>query len=256
MKFEFRAVGSSASVAFPVMLLNATTAEAIGEMTAQLRGHLADGKTMDDAVLAVVSQAFRETKDVRFEGNGYSQEWVDEAARRGLKNIRHSPDALQELMSEESRTLFGSLGILTPVELESRFHVRMERYVKDLLIEMHTLAEMVDTIVLPTAFTYANTLAEGAAHAKAAGIARVPQVDAANRVGAMIEELQRHRATLGEVLERAEGLHHDCAAQAGVLTREGAESMAAVRGCCDALELAVGDDQWPLPKYREMLFPV
>jgi glutamine synthetase len=256
MKFEFRAVGSSASVAFPVMLLNATTAEALGEMTEQLRGHLAGGKTMDDAVLAVVSQAFRETKDVRFEGNGYSQEWVDEAARRGLKNIRHSPDALQELVVDQSRALFESLGILTQVELESRYHVRVERYVKDLLIELITLREMVDTVVLPAGFSYANALAQGAANARAAGITSIPQVDAANRVGAMIEELMQGRARLGAVIDQAEEMHDDCTAQASLLTREGAEAMAAVRGCCDALELVVGDDQWPLPKYREMLFPV
>jgi glutamine synthetase len=256
MKFEFRAVGSSASVAFPVMLLNAVTAEAIGEMTEQLRAELAAGKSVDDAVLAVVRPAFQESSAVRFEGNGYSQEWVDEAARRGLLNHRHTPDALQELVSDRSRTLFQSLGILTPVELDSRFHVRMERYVKDLLIELHTLREMVDTVVLPAAFSYANTLALGAANARAAGITSIPQVDAANRVGAMIEELVQGRARLGAVIDQAEALHDDCSAQAGVLTREGAEAMAAVRGCCDALELAVGDEQWPLPKYREMLFPV
>ena len=154
------------------------------------------------------------------------------------------------------RALVGTLGILSEEELHSRYHVRLERYVKDLLIELHTLREMVDTVVLPAAFSYANGLALGAANARAAGITSVPQVEAANRVGAMIEELVRGRARLGAVIDQAEELHHDCSAQAGVLTREGAEAMAAVRGCCDALELAVGDEHWPLPKYREMLFPV
>ena len=145
---------------------------------------------------------------------------------------------------------------MTPVELDSRFHVRMERYVKDLLIELTTLREMVDTVVLPSGFSYANALALGAANARAAGITSIPQVDAANRVGGMIEELVRNRARLGAVIDQAEGMHDDCAAQASLLTREGADAMAAVRECCDALELMVGDDQWPLPKYREMLFPV
>ena len=134
--------------------------------------------------------------------------------------------------------------------------MRLERYVKDMLIELHTLQQMVDTLVLPAAFTYANRLAEGAAHAKAAGISVVPQVAAANDVGRLIEELQAQRRALGEVLARAEGMHEAAEECAKLLTTEGASRMAEVRATCDALELVVGDDHWPLPKYREMLFPV
>ncbi len=255
-KFEFRAVGSSASVAFPVMLLNATAAEALDELTAKLREHLGNGKSADDAVLEVVSEAFRETQAIRFEGNGYSQEWVEEAERRGLPNFRRSPEALTQLVTEQSRALFRSLGILSDVELESRFHVRMERYAKDLLIELHTLKEIVDTLILPAAYAYAGRLAETAASAKAAGITVVPQVKAANAVGTLAEQLQGAREALCEVIDRAEELHESCEKQSQLLTTDGAGRMAEVRALCDALELAVGDDQWPLPKYREMLFPV
>jgi glutamine synthetase len=211
---------------------------------------------VDDAVLKVVREAFQETKAVRFEGNNYSQEWVEEAARRGLPNLRRTPEALEQLVTKQSRALLTKLGILSRAELESRYHVRLERYVKDMLIELHTLQQMVDTMVLPAAFSYAGMLAAAAAQAKAAGITAVPQVEAANRIGALIQELQTRRAALVEVIERGEGMHDDLEAQARLLTSEGADRMAAVRQSCDALELAVGDEYWPLPKYREMLFPV
>jgi glutamine synthetase len=255
-KFEFRAVGGSASIAFPVMLLNATVAEALGELTDKLRETLKRTKSVDDAVLRVVREAFQETKAIRFEGNNYAREWVEEAARRGLPNLGGTPEALEQLVTRQSRTLLTKLGILTKAELESRYHVRLERYVKDILIELHTLQQMVDTMVLPAAFAYSGMLAAAAAQAKAAGITVIPQIEAANRIGALIQELQTRRAALGEVIERAEGMHDDLEAQAKLLTSEGADRMAAVRQSCDALELVTADEHWPLPKYREMLFPV
>jgi glutamine synthetase len=256
MKFEFRAVGSSQSIAFPVMLLNAAAAEAISEMTDKLRTLIGDGMPVDEAVLNVVSEAFRETKAVRFEGNGYSAEWVDEAARRGLPNYRKTPEALEQLITPQSRETLTSLGILSNAELESRFHVRMERYVKDVMIELITLKEIVDTLILPAAFKYFGDLASAAAHAVTAGISIVPQVAQANHIGTMIQELQSRRDALSSVIERAEGMHHDPTAQAKLLTAEGTDIAAAVRDRCDALEVVVADDCWPLPKYREMLFPV
>jgi glutamine synthetase len=125
-----------------------------------------------------------------------------------------------------------------------------------MLIEMHTLREMVDTQVLPAAFEYAGQLAESASQAKSAGIKAIPQVDTANKLGASIAELQKHRVTLGKVIDKAEGMHDDLVAQAELLTSSGADAMQEVRKCSDVLELSVSDDVWPLPKYREMLFPV
>ncbi|MEO6525856.1 MAG: glutamine synthetase III [Gemmatimonadaceae bacterium] len=255
-KFEFRAVGSSASIAFPIVLLNAAVAEALGEITEQIRGTMKKGKSVDDVVLAVVRQAFKETGSVRFEGNNYSEEWVKEAAKRGLPNLRRTPEALEQLISRSSRTLLNKLNILSKAELESRYHVRMERYVKDILIEMHTLKEMLDTIVLPAAFSYSGELAASAAHAVSAGIKSIPQVEAANEVGALIETLRARRVELVAAIEKAEGLHDDLAKQARFLTSTGAESMLAAREVADQLELTISDECWPLPKYREMLFPV
>jgi glutamine synthetase len=255
-KFEFRAVGSSQSIAFPIVLLNAAVAEAIGEITKELRAELKKTRKVDDAVLKVVRPIFKDTSAVRFEGNNYSEEWVKEADKRGLLNLRRTPEALAQLMTKQSHKLLTSLGILSEEELHSRYHVRLERYIKDMLIELHTIRELVDTFVLPAAFEYSGTLAHAAAQAKSAGIKSIPAIDAANAIGDMITDLQKNRAALGKVIDKAEGMHEDPVKQAELLTAGGAEAMAAVRGCCDALECAVSDEYWPLPKYREMLFPV
>jgi len=255
-KFEFRAVGSSQSIAFPVMLLNATVAEAVVEMTEALKHELKTTKDRDDAVLKVVREAFKLTKAVRFEGNGYSEDWVKEAKKRGLPNYRRSPEALLQIVSKQSMHLFTSLGILTKEEVDSRYHIRLERYIKDIMIEMYTLAEIIDTLVLPASYGYLGTLADAAAKAKSAGIKTVPQRAAAEATGKQVVALQKAGAALHAAIQKAETLHHDPAKQAQFLTGTGADAMAAVRSVSDAIELTVGDDCWPLPRYREMLFPV
>ena len=255
-KFEYRAVGSSQSIAFPITLLNTAVADAIGEITHALRETLKKTKSVDDAVLKVVREAFKESAPVRFEGNNYAEEWIKEAKKRGLPNIRSTPDALKELISKQSRTLLTKLGVLTTEELDSRYQVRVERYVKDMLIELHTMREMVDTMIMPAAYAYLGELSHAASQSKSAGIAVIPQITTANQVGELVQELQEHREDLSDVIARAEAMHDDPAKQADLLTSEGADTMAEVRKACDALELLVGDSYWPLPKYREMLFPV
>jgi glutamine synthetase len=118
------------------------------------------------------------------------------------------------------------------------------------------MGQIVDTMILPACYSYHGLLADAAANAKAAGITAVPQVAAANEVGALIEDLQTRRVALGRAIEKAEHEHENVDACAKLLTSEGADAMASVRETCDALELMVGDEFWPLPKYREILFPV
>ena len=255
-KFEFRAVGSSQSIAFPVALVNAAVAEAIAELTEELRAELKKTPKVDDAVLKVVKKAFKETSAVRFEGNNYSEEWVKDAAKRGLLNLRRTPEALAQLASKQAKKCLVGLNILSEEELNSRYHVRLERYIKDMLIELHTLREMVDTLVLPAAFSYSGSLLDAAAQAKTARVTVVPQVEAANALGKLIKDLQKHRAVLEKVIAKAESMHDSLEGCAAYLTKEGADAMAAVRAAADALEVVVDDDCWPLPKYREMLFPV
>ena len=255
-KFEFRAVGSSQSIAFPATVLNTVVAEALGEITADLKAALKKTKSVDDAALKVVRAAFTETTPIRFEGNGYSEAWVKEARKRGLLNLRRAPEALAQLDTPAAKALFTSTGILTKAEVESRYHVRLERYIKDMLIEMHTMAELVDTMILPAAYDCLGDLAAGAAHAKEAGIKVVPQKAAAERTGALVTALQGQAEALHKAIAKAEAMHDDLAKCAAFLTAAGADAMAACRASSDALELTIGDQYWPLPRYREMLFPV
>jgi glutamine synthetase len=255
-KFEYRAVGSSQSIAFPVTVLNAVVAEAISELTEELQAELKKTKSVDDAVLKVVRAAFKATSAIRFEGNGYSPEWVVEAKQRGLLNLRRAPEALAQLTTSKAKKLFAGTGILTEAELESRFHVRMERYVKDMLIEMGTMVEMLDTQILPASYAYLGALAEGAAKAKAAGIRNIPQKAAAEYAGALVLDLQKRTGALHSAMHKAEGMHEDLVKCAQFLTGPGAAAMEACRGIADRLEVTIGDEYWPLPRYREMLFPV
>ena len=255
-KFEFRAVGASQSIAFPVMLLQAAVAEAIGEIIEQLKAELKTSKSTDDAALTVAAKAFKESSAVRFEGNNYSDEWVVEAKQRGLLNLRRTPEALAQLLTDDAKALFKNTHILTEVELESRYHVRLERYVKDILIELHTIQQMIDTQVLPAAYAYLGTLAASAGQGATAGINMQPVVDAANSVSKLVATLQKKRAELAKVITKAEHMHDDLGGQAGYLTTTGCETMGEVRDAADAIELAIGDEYWPLPRYREMLFPV
>ena len=255
-KFEFRAVGSSQSVAFPVMILQAAVAEALSDVTAALKEELKTTKNVSDAVLKVVKVAFAASSAVRFEGNNYSDEWVQEAEKRGLLNLRRTPEGLAQLNTPASKALFSSTGILKDVELESRYHIRLERYIKDILIEMHTLQQLVDTQVLPASLAYLGSLAKAAGAAGSTGVNVTPLVSAANTVSAMVAELQAKSAELSKATEKAEHMHDSADAQAQFLTSTGCDSMGAVRAAADALELVVGDAYWPLPKYREMLFPV
>jgi glutamine synthetase len=255
-KFEFRAVGGGQSIAWPVTLLHAAVAGAIDSIIAQIRAEQKKTRKTDDAVMKVVRKVFRETTPIRFEGNNYSDAWVKEAEKRGLPNLRRAPEGLAQLMTKKSHDLLVGLGILSKPELDSRYHVRIERYLKDMLIEMYTLTEMIDTMVLPAVYGYAGSLATNAAQAKAAGITEVPQVDRANEVGKLGKALKAKRDAMVKIRDRAEGMHDDPTKVAMLLTKDGADTMLAVRDVCDQLELLVPDDAWPLPKYREMLFPV
>jgi len=255
-KFEFRAVGSSQSIAFPVMLLNTIVAEAIGELIDELKVELKKTKSVDDAVLKVVRIAFKETSAIRFEGNGYAAEWVKEARKRGLLNLRRTPEALDQLNVATTRKLFATLGILSVPELESRYHVRIERYLKDMLIEMHTMREIVDTMVLPAALKYLGVVADAAQKSKAAGIRVNPAAAAAAALAKQVVELQKRTAALRAAVAKAEAMHETPTKCAQFLTGTGADAMAAVRELSDAIELTVGDEYWPLPRYREMVFPV
>jgi glutamine synthetase len=251
-KFEFRAVGSSASTAFPVTLLNAAVADGMSEVIVSLKERIKSGKKLEDAIMETVKLGIKETEAIRFEGNGYSEEWVSEAARRGLLNLRKTPEALAQLMESKTIEVLKRFNIFSEAEIQSRYHVRIERYVKNLVIEVETLRSIVDTQILPAAYMYSGELAQAAGSLKAVGIS-APQTDALNKITQLIASLQTKRAHLESVYHKAESAASE-EDKAKIFAGDVSTAMSDVRSFCDNLEAIISDDYWPLPKYREMLF--
>lgn len=251
-KFEFRAVGSSASTAFPVTMVNAAVADGIEEVTAILSAKLKAGKALDKAIFETLKEVAKDTKAIRFEGNGYSEEWVKEAAKRGLPNLRKTPEALHELASATSKEALARLGILTEAEVTSRMHVRIERYVKNLLIELDTLRQMVDTMVLPAAFSYQSDLALMVKASKDAGVT-APQTSILNQFSQLCSDLVAKKSVLESLAQKVEALGSEDE-KAKFLSLDVSTAMGDTRQICDQIEGLIADDYWPFPKYREMLF--
>ena len=236
-KFEFRALGSSMSLAFPNTVLNTIVAEAIDELSDQLEAK--SGENSTDAVNAVVKDAYDSCKRIVFDGDNYSDEWHAEAESRGLKNLRSTPDALPEVLADDTVAAFERYKVLTHRELESRFEVWVEQYVIGANIEAETTASMARTMLLPAALRHV-ALVEAAGMDTLAGEART----AIGEFIAAIGELEQ-----ANVHPEAEGLELAEYVRDNQLT-----AMAKVRKIGDALEKVVADDLWPLPKYSEMLF--
>jgi glutamine synthetase len=237
-KFEFRTVGSSQSLAFPNTVLNTIVAEAIDELSDTLEakgtGDLAT------AVTEVVKESYIANKQIIFDGDNYDEAWHKEAEERGLKNLRNTPDALPEILSEPTVKLFGNYGVLNERELESRYEVWLEQYIIRANIEAETADSIARTMILPAALRY---LALG----NDAGIAAVteeatPPVD---ELVAAIKELD----SANQYPDGVEGM--DLALHA---RDKQIAAMLRVREAADKLEKIVPDDLWPLPKYAEMLF--
>ncbi|QQS49500.1 MAG: glutamine synthetase III [Acidobacteriota bacterium] len=254
-KFEFRAVASSASTATPMATLNAAVGEALGEIADAIEARVASGKKLGDAVMEVVREYVIETKPIRFEGNNYAEEWVIEAEKRGLLNLRKTPEALAQLKTKEAVELFSKSGVHTHDELEARYHLEVERYIKDLEIEIGVLREMASTMILPAAYKHQASLVTAVSGLKSIGLngksvsAQVAEVE---NMANLISELTSSLEALDKAVEKAES--DDLHKKADALAYKVAPAMEAVREVCDTLEGVIDDTLWPLPKYREMLF--
>ncbi len=251
-KFEFRAVGASASCSLPVTLLNCAVADGIRELTSALENRIKTSKSLEEAIFTVVKEAIQETKTVRFEGNGYSAEWVKEAERRGLPHLKTTPEALHEIVSQSSIALLTSLKVFSEEEIRSRFHVRIEIYNKKVLIEGETLQSMVETQILPATYQYASVLAEGVAAGKALGL-QAPQFEVLTRLYQTISNAQGELKRLERTVSQLHSMDAE-EAKAAKIASELKPCMESLRAHCDQLETMVADNYWPLPKYREMLF--
>ena len=244
-KFEFRAVGSSAPIYWPQTVLNVAVADSLKQLADDL-----DGLTPGDfeGLTRILSTIVQDHKGVLFEGNGYSEEWHAEAARRGLPNNRTTVDALPALATPRAKKLFSSFGVLSERELASRVDIAWEHYVKVSNIEANCALDMARTMILPAATRYLGELATAGASGASRGVAAV-----CDRVGGLIDRLV-------EATDALEAAQHE-AHEAGSVQDEARgfadhviPAQNALREAADALETVVSDDLWPLPKYRELLF--
>jgi glutamine synthetase len=256
-KFEFRAVASSATVSVPMTYLNAAVAEALEEVRSAILAKTSDGKEFKEAVLEVVRTTITETKAIRFEGNNYAEEWVEEAAKRGLPNLRKTPEALAELVKPESIEFFHKTGVFSHEEVEAQYHIKVERYIKDVEIEVELLKELIKVYVLPAAYKQQTLLADSVSALKSI------LGDEADTLSVQIGELRSIAKTIAKLhhqLESFEKLSHEVAGieevgeKATRMAYEVLPAMGEIRATADHIEETVSDEFWLLPKYREMLF--
>ncbi len=254
-KFEFRAVGSSANCAVPMSVLNTAAASALAEMTERLQKKLvAKGANRDVAVAELLREVFTETASVRFEGNGYSDEWKAEAEKRGLPNLADTPAALAAAKKAKANQFMVEMGVLSEAEVDARFNIAIERYLKQVTLEAETLAEMVTTQVIPAA---EKQLAITDAAARAlAGTAGRKDSPYGKRVKALADAVEAALTGVESLQAKLQDVHgsHDELKACVRLGSEVRPLMAEVRAAADTIETLVEDELWPLPKYREMLF--
>ncbi len=240
-KFEFRALGSNQSPAFPNTVLNTIVAESVDALADELKAAL-KGSTLEKAVTSVVKKAWTENKRVVFDGDGYSEEWHEEAEKRGLANLRTTPDALPWLVERSTLAAFKKYKVLSKRELEARYEVFTEQYVININIEAETAAMLARTSILPAAVRYLNEL-------RASGLDE------------LVSELEPDLKEFHFALTKLEDANLDENHPDGSPQKEAVYmrdtviiAMQDVREVADRLEKLVADDLWPLPKYYEMLF--
>lgn len=255
-KFEFRAVGSSQAIALPLTVINAAVAEALDDLNGQLAAELKAGKDLKAAVLAVVRQAIIETKNIRFEGNNYAEEWKVEAERRGLPHAKDTVAALHIWEEPAVKAVLAKPGILSEGEQESRLHIRHEEYQKVINIETQVLRQMAETQILPSVTTDLGARAESLAKLAAAGIAVPETLKAALQTqAALAGEAQARLTAMKAALAAAEALE-DLHARTEAFGHSVNQAKHTLREVLDALEDACDADLWPLPKYWELLAPL
>lgn len=256
-KFEFRAVGSSANCANAMTVLNTIMAQTLKQFKKDVDALIEKGDKKEIAVIHTLREYIVASEKVLFEGDGYSEEWEKEAERRGLPNVKTTPEALDAMITEKSMKLFESNGVYTHVELEARHEIELEKYIKKVQIESRLMVELATSHILPSAIRYQNVLinnirglketglSEGACNQRTATLQKISQHinEISTRVDEMIEARKKCN-NITDSREKAVAYCHD--------VKE--KYFDEVRYHADKLEQLVDDSEWCLPKYRELLF--
>ena len=250
-KFEFRMVGSRDSIASPNIVLNTIVAEAFCEACDELE----KADNFEDALHDIIKRYARDHQRIVFNGNGYSDEWVEEAERRGLPNIKSMVDAIPTLVTDKAIALFEKFGVFTKAELESRVEIKYENYAKVINIEARSMIDIASKQIIPAVIKYTKSLADTVNAVTAAGAEASVQVELLNETSALLSDTKVALAKLVDVVDQAAGMEegrdravffHDVVMAA----------MADLRDPVDKLEMIVDKDMWPMPSYGDLLFVV
>ena len=257
-RFEFRAVGASQNVASAVYVLNCAVAESLLEFKRRVDELEASGEDRSVAVMNVVRAFVTESKDIMFEGNGYSIEWYQEADRRGLRAVKDVPEAYEVYHDQMTVDLFGNLEVLAPNEVAARFEILNETFVKKLQIEARVLGDICLNHVIPAAVRYQNVLIDNVK-----GMKEIlgndyldlcaSEINTLKEISSYINDASSYVEELVETRKKANRIEN-IADRAKVYSHEVRTIMDKVRLCADKLEMLIDDEMWPLPKYRELLF--
>jgi glutamine synthetase len=258
-KFEFRAVGSSESIATPNTVLNAMVTESLDYMATEIEKSMMKGMDINAAAEQVVRDTLKEHKHILFNGDNYSEEWHAEAERRGIPNLKDTVASLPQFISDETKALFKKYAILDENELVSRYNVRIAAYCKTLNIEWQMTKSIANTMILPAALEYQSRIANAIVATKAAvsGINTSVQEnllrDVTDKISELKLALERLDASIG-----GNGGHGHGEGESYIMAQFYADqvipAMAEVRNAADELEVIVDDALWPLPKFREILY--
>ncbi len=254
-KFEFRAVGSSASVSLPNTVLSAAVADSLDHLVGEIKVEKERGNELNKAIFKVLKTAIKKSDKVLFEGNNYSPEWEEEAEKRGLPNIKRTAYALDALVAEKNVSMFSRQKVFSSEELQARYHTKLEQYITTLEIEAETLVDIIRTKVIPAAVDYENKLCNAIN-----GLNNILSKEAAKTELTLLEEVSKTKQELFEALqslsielEKAKSIE-DLADKAKYFADHIVDLLEKARKPADILENLIEDAVWPLPKYSEMLF--
>lgn len=255
-KFELRAVGSSANSADPMTVLNTIVAEQLNKFKLEVDKLLKKGEKKDVALMTVIKRYIKESKAIRFEGNGYSDEWAQEAEGRGLSNIKTTPKALDALVSDKTQKLFEDMDVYSKREAHARHDILLENYYKKLQIEARVMGEMVNNVIIPAAISYQTELIANVKGLKEIGLGEETykaQIEIISKISQHINSISTDVTAMVEERKKANKIEET--REKAIAYDENVKShFEQIRYHVDKLEQVIADNKWPLPKFRELLF--
>ena len=253
-KFEFRAVGSDANVASPMSALNLIVADVLNDFANEVDALIEKGKDKRLAIVEVLRKYIKGSKAVRFEGDGYSEEWVKEAEKRGLPNVKDTPKALAAYVSDTTVKLYDKFNVLTKAELEARNEINYENYIMKVQIEARSMGDLALNHIVPTAIKYQNKLIENAKGLSELGLDNSHVKSTISAISGYLNDLVKDVEAMVEERKRVNQIEDGEEKAIAYCDSIKHKYFDKIRRSVDKLELLVDDEDWPLPKYRELLF--